>query len=92
MRGLLAIGYWLEVRGYYPLIRYSSCVVSCVDDATTGELGSLNEVKHAFVVAVRINADIGALCRTPMEYEREDTSLLPIRGNAMDRAVEQGVV
>ena len=27
-----------------------------------------------------------------MEYEREDTSLLPIRGNAMDGAVEAAVV
>ena len=27
-----------------------------------------------------------------MEYEWEDTSLLPIRGNAMDCAVGQGVV
>ena len=101
------MGYWLWAMGerygsaalplfeplpYYPLIRYSSCVVSCVDDATTGKLGLLDEMNHACIILVGVNADIGALCRTPMEYEREDTSLLPIRGNAMDGAVEAAVV
>ena len=47
---------------YYPLIRYSRCVVSGVDDATSGELGLLDEVYHAFVVLVGVDADVGALC------------------------------
>lgn len=76
----------------YPLIRYSRCVVSGVDDATAGKLGLLDEVYHACIVFVRVDADIGALCRAPMEYEWEDASLLSIRGDAMDCAVEQGVV
>ena len=83
----MAIGYWLEVRGYYPLIRYSSCIVSCVDDATTGKLGLLDEMNHACIILVGVNADIGALSAAPVEYERKDASLLPIRGNAMDCAV-----
>ena len=76
----------------YPLIRNSWGVIACVDDATAGKLGLLDKVYHACIVLVRINADIGALCRTPMEYEREDTSFLSIRGNAMDGAVEAAVV
>ena len=76
----------------YPLIRYSSCVITRINDTTTFKLGLLDEVNHSFVVFVRVDADIGALCRTPMEYEREDTSLLSIRGNTMDRTVEQGVI
>ena len=77
---------------YYPLIRYSRCIIPRVNDATAGKLGLLDEVYHACIVFVRVDADIGALCRAPMEYEWEDASLLPIRGDAMDRAVEQGVV
>ena len=46
----------------YPLIRYSSCVVSCVDDATTGKSGLFDKVYHSFVVFVRVDADIAALC------------------------------
>ena len=76
----------------YPLIRYSRCVVSGVDDATAGELGLLDEVYHACIVLVGVDADIGALSRAPMEYEWEDASLLSIRGNTMDRAVEQSVI
>ena len=41
---------------------------------------------------VCVNADVGALCRAPVEYEREDTRLLPIGGNAMDCSIKQGVV
>ena len=76
----------------YPLIRYSRCVVSGVDDATTGELGLQDEVYHACIVLVGVDADVGALCRAPVEYEREDTRLLPIGGNAMDCSIKQGVV
>ena len=45
----------------YPLIRNSSCVISCVDDATAGELGLFDEVYHAHVILMRVNADIAAL-------------------------------
>ena len=76
----------------YPLIRYSRCIIPRVNDATAGKLGLLDEVYHACIVLVRINADIGALSGTPVEYERKDTWLLPIRGNAMDSAVEQGII
>ena len=47
---------------------------------------------HPLVVLVRINADIGALSGTPVEYERKDTWLLPIGGNTMDRTVRQSIV
>ena len=77
---------------YYPLIRYSRCVVSGVDDATTGKLGLLDEVYHACIFLVGVNADIGALCAAPVEYERKDPWLLPIGGNAMDCSIKQGVV
>ena len=77
---------------YYPLIRYSRCVVSGVDDATAGKLSLLDEVYHACIVLVGVDADVGALSRAPMEYEREDTRLLPIGGNAMDCSIKQGVV
>ena len=76
----------------YPLIRYSRCVVSGVDDATAGKLGLLDEVYHACIVLVGVDADIGALCRAPMEYSVEDASLLSVRGNALDSAVGAGVV
>ena len=76
----------------YPLIRYSSCVITRIDDTTTLKLGLLNEMNHAFVVLVGVDADVGALSRAPMEYGVEDASLLSIRGNAMDRAVELGVI
>ena len=52
----------------------------------------LDEVYHACIVLVGVDADVGALCRAPVEYEREDTRLLPIGGNTMDRSVGQGVV
>ena len=77
---------------YYPLIRYSRCIIPRVNDATAGKLGLLDKVYHACIVLVGVDADIGALSRAPMEYELEDASLLSIRGNAMDRAVELGVI
>ena len=46
----------------YPLIRYSRCIIPRVNDATAGELGLLDEMNHAFVVFVRVDADIAALC------------------------------
>ena len=46
----------------YPLIRYSRCVVSGVDDATAGKLRLLNEMNHAFVGLVGVNANVAALC------------------------------
>ena len=46
----------------YPLIRYSSCVITRVDDTTTLELSLLNEVYHTCIVFVRVDADIAALC------------------------------
>ena len=49
-------------------------------------------MNHAFVGLVRIDADIGALSGTPVEYEWEDAALLSIGGYTMDRAVGQGVV
>ena len=57
-----------------------------------GKICLFDEVYHACIVLVGVNADIGALSGTPVEYEREDASLLSIRGNTMDRAVGQGVV
>ena len=76
----------------YPLIRNSRGVIAGVDDATAGKLGLLDEVYHACIVLVGVDTDVGALCRTPMEYGVEDASLLSIRGNAMDSAVGAGVV
>ena len=76
----------------YPLIRNSWGFIAGVDDTTAGKLGLLDEVYHACIVFVRIDADIGALSGTPVEYERKDTSLMSIRGNAMDGAVRHGVV
>ena len=52
----------------------------------------LDEVNHACIVLVGVDADVGALCRAPVEYEREDTRLLTIGGNAMDCSIKQGVV
>ena len=77
---------------YYPLIRYSRCVITRINDTTAGKLGLLDEVYHACIVLVGVDADVGALSRAPMEYEREDTRLLPIGGNAMDCSIKQGVV
>ena len=45
----------------YPLIRNSWGVIAGVDDATAGKLGLLDEVYHACIGLVGINADIGAL-------------------------------
>ena len=67
-------------------------MIAGVNDATAGEMGSLNEVKHAFVVAMGIDADIIALRWAPIKYDTEDTSLLPIRGYTMDSAIEQGII
>jgi hypothetical protein len=43
-----------------------------------GKLGLLDEVYHACIVLVGVDADIGALCAAPVEYERKDPWLLPI--------------
>ena len=45
----------------YPLIRNSWGVIAGVDEATAGKLGLLDDVYHACIGLVGINADIGAL-------------------------------
>ena len=46
----------------YPLIRYSRCIIPRVNDATAGKLRLLNEMNHAFVGLVGVNANVAALC------------------------------
>ena len=46
----------------YFLIRNSGRMISCVDDATTREVVLLDEVNHAGIGMVGVNADVAALC------------------------------
>ena len=62
-------------------------MISCVDDATTREVVLLDEVNHAGIGMVGVNADVAALCWAPVEYGAEDSSSLSIGGNAMNGAV-----
>lgn len=62
-------------------------MVAGVDDTATGEALFLNEMEHAAIVCMRVNADVGALGSTPLEGSAEDALASAIRGNAVDSAV-----
>ena len=52
----------LPLIALYFLIRNSGRIISCVDDTTACEVSLLDEVKHAGVGLVGVNADVAALC------------------------------
>lgn len=58
-----------------------------VDDATASETSLLNEVNHPCIVLMSINTNVAALCSAPVKYGAKNTSLLSLRGDAMNSAV-----
>ena len=67
-------------------------MIAGVDDAAAGKALALDQMEHAVVVLVGVNADVWALGSTPLEGRAEDALISAIRSDAVDSAIGQNIV